>query len=151
VRARWMQELLEELGDDDAERLVLRLGVSDHGSAALAELLDNDDEAVAAFVAALRQQEEFPAGAAERWGPAVAEHRCTKIGSCLAAQARERPEDLDRLHALLRAASDGQRVFDAAERCVPTRKPSRLAHDENAAAAGRAFSAFQAMAATAEH
>ena len=91
-------------------------------------------------------QAAMPAGAEERWGNAVAGHRCAKRdGNCLAQLARDEPAKLDALRSRLQLAKESAARCKRLDASVPVTKQQKLAHDNNSSVQ----SSLQASAAAA--
>ena len=109
---------------------------TDEQSKILLEAIADRTMADALQVAAA--QAAMPVDAKERWGHAVAVHRCAgRDGNCFAQLARNNPSRLDVLHGRLRLAKESAARCKHLDVSVPVTKQQKLAHDSTSCCAPR--------------
>ena len=101
-----LTELMGELSDEDAMKLLNDL-CTRTPSGQLLEMLDDEDDCIA-LLEALRSLRVMPAGSAARWGDAAAAHVCNGPLRCLVGLARSNPHLLDKLRVRLVTAHAAQ-------------------------------------------
>ena len=117
---------------------------TDERSKILLEAVADGTMAAALQVAAA--QAAMPADAEERWGHAVAGHRCAgRDGNCFAKLARDNAALLDTLRSSLVQAKERAAQRKRLDASVPVAKQQKLAHDSDSSVQ----SALQASAAAA--
>ena len=90
------------------------------------------DGTIVPALQAAAAQAAMPADAEERWGLAVAEHRCAvRDGNCFAQLARDEPAKLDELRRRLQVAKESAAQRMRLDASVPVAKQQKLAHDCN--------------------